>query len=388
MGLADRLGFRAKAADPTSRVVAQFAPPVMDAPYGGLFNQNSYGGYAAYANSIDRQSAMSVPSVARCRNLICQTIAAIPLEMYSDKTGEELSNLVWVNQPDKRQPRSVTLAWTVDSLLMYGVAYWRVTEVYQDDNRPARFEWVQNDRVTTKLNATGTEVEYYMYMNERLPMDGVGSLVTFQALDQGILLRSARTIGSAIDVEKAAAVASQTPMPSGVIRNTGADLPDAQIQGILANWKTARQNRSTAYLTSTLEYQATAFSPKDMMMNEAVQYMATQMARVCNVPAWMIDAEVFRGMTYQNVLDGRKEFVAYSLQPFITAIETRLSMEDLTPRGTRVSFAVDETFLRADAMARLNVVEKMLNLGLITVDQAMEMEDLTPNGDNNESAIQ
>jgi phage portal protein BeeE len=125
-----------------------------------------------------------------------------------------------------------------------------------------------------------------------------------------------------------------------------------------------------------------------MMMNEAVQYMATQMARVCNVPAWMIDAEVFRGMTYQNVLDGRKEFVAYSLQPFITAIETRLSLEDLTSRGTRISFAVDETFLRADAMARLNVVEKMLNLGLITVDQAMEMEDLTPNGDNNESAIQ
>ena len=388
MGIADRLGFRAKAADPTSRVVAQFAPPVMDAPYGGLFNQNSYGGYNNYANAMDRQSAMSVPAIARCRNLIAQTIAAIPLEMYNTKTGEELSNLVWVDQPDKRQPRSVTIAWLVDSLLMYGVAYLRVTEVYQDDNRPARFEWVQNDRITTKLNAIGSEVDYYMYMNEKLPMSGVGSLITFQALDQGILLRSARAIGSAIDVEKAAAVASQTPMPSGVIRNTGADLPDAQIQGILANWKTARQNRSTAYLTSTLEYQATAFSPKDMMMNEAVQYMATQMARVCNVPAWMIDAEVFRGMTYQNVLDGRKEFVAYSLQPFITAIETRLSMDDLTPRGTRVSFAVDETFLRADAMARLNVVEKMLNLGLITVDQAMEMEDLTPNGDNNESAIQ
>ena len=382
------MGFRAKAADPTSRVVAQFAPAVMDAPYGGLFNQNSYGGYNNYANAMDRQSAMSVPAIARCRNLIAQTIAAIPLEMYNTKTGEELSNLVWVDQPDKRQPRSVTIAWLVDSLLMYGVAYLRVTEVYQDDNRPARFEWVQNDRITTKLNAIGSEVDYYMYMNEKLPMSGVGSLITFQALDQGILLRSARAIGSAIDVEKAAAVASQTPMPSGVIRNTGADLPDAQIQGILANWKTARQNRSTAYLTSTLEYQATAFSPKDMMMNEAVQYMATQMARVCNVPAWMIDAEVFRGMTYQNVLDGRKEFVAYSLQPFITAIETRLSMDDLTPRGTRVSFAVDETFLRADAMARLNVVEKMLNLGLITVDQAMEMEDLTPNGDNNESAIQ
>ena len=382
MGIADIFGFNRSKADPGSRVVAQYAPAVMDAPYGNFYGANNMGGYNNYVNSIDRQAAMSVPSVARCRNLIAETIAAIPLESYLTGSGEEVPNLVWINQPDKRQPRAVTIAWTVDSLLMYGVAYWRVTELYQDDNRPARFEWVQNDRITVKLNATQTEVEYYMYMNERLPMDGVGSLVTFQALDQGILVRSARTIQSAIDIERAAAVASQTPMPSGVIRNTGADLPDAQIQGILASWKSARQNRSTAYLTSTLEYQPTSFSPKDMMYNEAAQYLATQIARVCNVPAYYISADMNNSMTYQNILDGRKEFVAYSLQPFITAIEDRLSMDDLTPRGTRISFALDETFLRADAMARLSVVEKLLNLGLITTEQAMSMEDLTPMGEN------
>jgi len=382
MGIADIFGLRTSKVDPASRVVAQYAPAVMDAPYGNFYGANNMGGYNNYVNSIDRQAAMSVPSLARCRNLICETIAAIPLESYLTTTGAEVANLVWVNQPDKRQPRAVTISWTVDSLLMYGVAYWRVTEVYQDDNRPARFEWVQNDRITVKLNATQTEVEYYMYMNERLPMDGVGSLITFQALDQGILVRSARTIQSAIDVERAASIASQTPMPSGVIRNTGADLPDAQIQGILASWKSARQNRSTAYLTSTLEYQPTSFSPKEMMMVESSQYMATQVARLCNVPAYYISADMNNSLTYQNILDGRKEFVAYSLQPFITAIEDRLSMDDLTPRGTRVSFALDETFLRADAMARLSVVEKLLNLGLITTEQAMAMEDLTPMGEN------
>jgi hypothetical protein len=41
---------------------------------------------------------------------------------------------------------------------------------------------------------------------------------------------------------------------------------------------------------------------------------------------------------------------------------------------------VDETYLRADATARLAVIEKLLTLGLITLEQAMEMEDLTPNG--------
>jgi HK97 family phage portal protein len=263
---------------------------------------------------------------------------------------------------------------------MYGVAYWMVTEVYQDDNRPARFEWVQNDRVTVKYNFTNTEVEYYMINGTKIPNSGVGSLVTFQALDQGLLLRNQSTIRAALDIERAAAIAAQTPMPSGFIKNSGADLPDNQVQGILNGWKLARQNRSTAYLTSTLDYTPTSFNPKDMMYNESKQYFATELARACNIPAYMIDAETFRGMTYQNILDGRKEFMAYSLAPFITAIEDRLSMDDLTPRGTVVRFAVDETFLRADPLARLQVTEKLLELGLITVPQAMEMEDLTPEG--------
>lgn len=377
MGLLDR--FRAKADSPVD-VKAQYAPAVMDAPFGTYWGSNSYGGFNNYANSILRQDAMGVPSVARCRNLIAGTIATIPLEIYSKSTGEELPSLVWVDQPDKRQPRAVTIAWTVDSLFMYGVAYWQVTEVYQDDNRPARFEWVQNDRVSVKYNQFTTEVDYYSVNGSKVPMSGVGSLVTFQALDQGLLLRSQSTIRAAIDIEKAAAIAAQTPMGSGYIKNSGADLPDAQVQGLLAAWKSARQNRGTAYLTSTLDFNSISFAPKDMMYNEAKQYLATELARACNVPAYMIDAETFRGMTYQNIIDGRKEFMAYSLAPYITAIEDRLSMDDLTPRGQVVRFDVDETFLRSDPMARLQVTEKLLELGLINVSQAKEMEDLTPDG--------
>ncbi len=81
-----------------------------------------------------------------------------------------------------------------------------------------------------------------------------------------------------------------------------------------------------------------------------------------------------------EVIDGRKEFVAYSLQPFICAIEDRLSMDDITPRGHVVKFAIEESFLRADTLKRLEAIEKMLSLGLIDVEQAKEMENMTPNG--------
>jgi phage portal protein BeeE len=76
-----------------------------------------------------------------------------------------------------------------------------------------------------------------------------------------------------------------------------------------------------------------ALVPKDMMYNEAQQYLATQIARAMNVPAYYISADMNNSMTYQNIIDGRKEFVAYSLQPFICAIEDRLSMDDITPEA-------------------------------------------------------
>lgn len=382
MAIRDLFGLRSTA-NPSSKseIKAQLNPPVMDMPFSTWYGGNSYGGYNNFASAILRQDAVAVPSVSRCRNLICGTIATIPMEMYSLSTGEEIPTLTWVDQPDKRQPRSVTMAWTVDSLFMYGVAYWLVTEVYQDDNRPARFSWVQNDRVTVKYNALNTEVEYYMINNIRVPETGVGSLVTFQALDQGLLLRSQSTIRAALDIEKAAAIAAQTPQPSGYIKNNGADLPDQQVQGILNNWKLARQNRATAYLTSTLDYNVTQFTPKDMMYNEAKQYFATELARACNIPAYMIDAETFRGMTYQNIIDGRKEFFAYSLAPFVTAIESRLSMDDLTPRGQQVKFDLDDTFLRPDPATRIAVLGQMLTLGLIDVNQAKQMEGLSPEED-------
>ena len=371
MGLLSALGIT----NNNKTVQAQYAPAVMNDGYalGGIGNGFNYG-------PMDRSLAMQVPAVARCRNLIAGVISYLPLELYNKSTGEELGSPVWLEQPDIRQPRSVTLSATVDSLIFYGVAYWRVTEVYADDLRPSRFEWVANTRVNAQLNPKGTEVMYYTVDGSEVPMSGPGSLITFQGLIQGVLQTAGRTIQSALDVERAAAVAAQTPMATGYLKNTGADLPEDHVQGLLATWKASRASRSTAYLTSTLSYESVGFSPKDMMYNEASQYLATQIARAMNVPAIYISADMNGSYTYQNTVDNRKEFVSYSLQPFICAIEDRLSMDDITARGNVVKFNVEESFLRADTMKRLEAIEKMLALGLIDVEQAKEMEDMSPNG--------
>ena len=376
MGLLETLGFKGKA-----EVTAQYAPAIMDSTYGaGMYSYNSGLSNYGYGVAIDRNLALQVASVSRCRNLIAGVISSIDLGLYKKSTGKKLESPLWLDQMDIRQPLSVTLAYLVDALLFYGVGYLKVQSIYFDDQRPSGFEFVPNTRVTVTTNKYGDEVEYYSVNGERVPMSGIGSLVTFQSLLPGVLQTGGRTIQAALDIQKAAAVAAATPMATTILKNTGADLPEAQIQGLLAAWKAARNNRSTAYLTSTLEAQNIGFSPKDMTYNESSQYLSTEIARLMNCPAFMISSDMNNSMTYQNILDARKEFLAYSLQPFISAIENRLSMDDLTAHGNVVRFAIDETFLRADTMARLDAIEKMLNLGLIDIGQAQQMEQLTPNG--------
>jgi hypothetical protein len=124
-----------------------------------------------------------------------------------------------------------------------------------------------------------------------------------------------------------------------------------------------------------------------MAYSEFSQYLATEISRAMNVPSYLISADMNNSMTYQNILDGRKEFVAYSLQPYISAIEDRLSMNDITNGSNQVRFAVDDTFLRVDAKDRLDIIEKMLNLDLIDVNQARQMEQLTPLGDTSATNV-
>jgi len=134
-------------------IQAQYAPPVME-------------GYSPYtylnpAVFISRTEALAVPSVARCHSLITGVVGSLPLCLFKKSTGQELEEPLWLQQPDYRQPRAVTIAATVSDLFMHGVAYWEVTQTFADSGRPSGFAWVSFDRVTQTLNATNTLVIGY-----------------------------------------------------------------------------------------------------------------------------------------------------------------------------------------------------------------------------------
>jgi hypothetical protein len=85
-------------------------------------------------------------------------------------------------------------------------------------------------------------------------------------------------------------------------------------------------------------------------------------------------------MTYSNVTAERRSLLDFGLRPYISIIEDRLSMDDVTPRNQIVRFAIDD-FLRGNPMERVDITIKLLDAGIIDVNEARAMEDLAPRGD-------
>jgi len=325
---------------------------------------------------ITRDEAMTVPAVARARNIVAGTLASLPIELYNSR-DEELAKPRWMRQPDPNSTYGAIMAWTIDDLIFHGNAYWQIIEIYKEDGRPSAFRYMANTRVTPQYNNNSTMIDGYLVDGVKVPNSGLGSLITFQALDEGVLKRGASTIKTAIALEQAAKRSAEEPVPNGVLKNTGMDLPEDQVMNLLARFKAARNTRATAYMTSNLEYQPMQFDNAQLQLVESRKAIQTMIAQMMNVPAYLLDAETGGSLTYNNAEGQKRYLVDFSLRNIITVLENRLSMDDITITGQHVRFDLDD-FLRGNPTERAAFYRDVVPLGILTVDEARAMEDLAP----------
>lgn len=323
---------------------------------------------------VTRAQAMTVPAVARARNIICGTFGSLPVDRFSIVTGAEISDSPLCTQPDPASPKSVTYSWLADSMLFYGVGYVQVLETYQNDGRPARWRWIDPMRITPQYNQNQTMIVGYQLDGLPMPLTGVGEIKAFPLGEEGLLNRAARTLRTAIELEAAAYRSAVEPIPTTVLQSTGVDLPAERVTALLQAWKAARSQRQTAYVSSGLKMEAVGFSPEQLQLVAARQFMASEIARAVGIPAWYLNAES-ASATYSNVESERRSLVDFSLRPIISAFEDRMSMDDISSRA--VEFKVDlDDFLRGSTTERVKIAIDLATAGLIDNAEARKLLDL------------
>ena len=336
------------------------------------------------AQTATREEAMSVPSCARARNIICSSIASIGLEIIDRSTEMEVEGAMprVIRTPDPRIPGSATYVWTCEDLLFYGYAYWQITELFADTYRVRSVQRVSPARVTIQTNSIASEIEYYMVDGTPVPNSGIGSLVVFNGVDEGLLNRAGRTIRTGAELERAAAMYAREPIPSMVLKSNGTALPADRIAKLLESWGSARRNRGTAFLNADVELQTVGFDPEKLQLASARSYIATEIARACGIPAYYIDAETGSSMTYSNAVNQRQTLLDFSLIPLMTSISERLSMPDFVPSSQEVRYDLSD-YLRGSDLERANIykvlnsiVDPVTGQSALTVDEIREAEDM------------
>ena len=333
----------------------------------------TFSAVSATLTYVSRAEAMTVPAVARARNLICQTIGTLPRQLIANRDGTILGTPLLLKQPDPSVPASYTYAWTVDDLLFYGVAYWLVLTTYKENGRPATARRIDPQRISYSLDASGYNIIGYQLDGNDLPQ---GALIAYYGTEEGILARAGRTIRAAIELEKAAQRYAEEALPSVVIRNTGPDMPADEVQSLLDTWKSGRASRATAYLSGSLTAETLGMDPASLQLTDARAYLATEIGRLAGIPAWYLNASN-NGMVYSNVTQERRDLIDFSLRPYLSIIEDRLSMSDITAGGTTVRHDYDD-FLRGNPTERTDIATKLLAAGIISTDEARNMVDLIP----------
>lgn len=313
---------------------------------------------------IDRATALTIPAVRRGRQVIAGTIGALPLvAVRVDDTGAaEHVRRPLLDQPDPTTTRQHTLTWTVDDLLFYGVSWWLVRG-RDDHGYPRSVERIGPERLRVDLNAGA------VYVDNRPVSDD--DLVRFDGPDEGVLRYGGRTLRTALLLEEAVRNFARLDVPLGALRLTegAADLDPAEIDALLDAWEAARRTRTTAYLNSAVTYETFQLDAQRTQLAEARQYQTAEVARLLNLPAHYLNAPSASGMTYQNVETARRDLVDTTLAGYLAAVEQRLSLGDVTPRGTTVR--VDLTgLLRGDTASAVTVAATALSLGLITRGEA------------------
>jgi HK97 family phage portal protein len=331
------------------------------------------------ATNTTRQLAMSVPSVARARNIICGTIGSLPLTTFNRITGQYVDPHRVINQPDPRVAGFVIYNWLAEDIWLYGAGYGIVLEMYSstDGGRVRAWTRVSPERVTVDTDFLNTEITGYKVDGKSVPLQGVGSIIRFDGPDEGLLHRAGKTIAAAVYLENAAVNYAKEPAPTMVLKSNGTNLTAERISALLSAWKTARQSRSTAFLNADVNLEQFGFDPKSLQLAEGRQYVALELARACGIPAYFLSAEA-TSMTYSNAVSERRSLVDFSLRPILKAIEERLSLPDFVPNPVMVRFALDD-FLRGNALERAQVYEILNRIGAMSVEQIQREEDLIPN---------
>ena len=377
MGIINRLKSALRLAEAATGPRFSIGPESIPAEFFGL---GSYEDETVPLPRVSRRAAMQVPGVKRGRDLICAPIGGLRIGVLNAQLGDVTNG--FLQQPERDVPRSITYTRLIEDLLFEQHAWWRITEQdYRgfplhvrrlnprsvDCNRGDQKVWVRKDGTV--------QGESWEWVPDE-------QLIRFDSPTDGVLIAGAGAIRTVLMLDRRAYRSASNPVPDGYFTPYGeidpfedddlslteeerAELDSAR--NWLRQWAAQRRESSQGYVPAGLKYEQLSWDPKQLQLAEARQHAILEVVRLMGLEPEDLGVPV-TSRTYFNAETKRRDRIDFTLGMYIDAVQDRLSMGDVTPRGQLVRFNVND-FVRSDTLARYQSYALGLQVGAIADKQ-------------------
>lgn len=291
--------------------------------------------FGTEANIISRAEAMTIPAVAKARQILVSTIAKYPLVAY-DANGAVNPSHKWLQATDGDVSPWHRMAWTIDDLMFYGWSLWGV-------ERDAAGDIIKADRCPIE--------RWEIDPNGNILIDNIaaedGSVILIPAPFEGLLKVGSRTLKGGAKLEASWVGKATNPIPAIELHATTDDpLETDEVHALVQAWADARSDVNGAIAFTPHNVQAIAHgSAEPSLLIEGRNFLRIDVGAFLGIPAALMDASLSTAsLTYSTQEGQRNEFADFTLPYWLEPIQQRLSLDDVVPSGERVRFDLSDLY--------------------------------------------
>lgn len=354
--------------------------------FSSISNISSLTSIITNGTNISLEKVEKIPSVQACTNIICSTIAALPIYLYKEN---EDGDIIRVQNDSREFLLNVEANGTqnafnlkkkfIKDYLFYGVGYIKVD---WEGNQVSELWNLEADKVVIKkyINGykTSSSIEYINgHCTGEIDVDEV--IIALKDSKDGIMAQGLLDTGKDIfeialsQIEYTSRVYNKGALPLGVLKAKNKLSLDA-LTKLKNSWNNlysgSSNSNKTVILEEGLEYSPISLNPADLDLANAKKEINAEICRLFQVPESLINSSANK---YGSVTQNNVHYLQYTLSPILTALENALNksllLESEKKEGYFWLFDTSEV-LKSTEKEKYETIKIALDSGLISMNEA------------------
>lgn len=337
--------------------------------------------WAKYAKLCSEHNALNISAFFAAVNLISNSLAMLPIKVLArDNKGSNELQSHPVAEVFGRTfngtfvSRFQLVKSLIESVILRGNGFAYIER--DGDGNVKNIQFLTPDSVVVSYDSWRNTL-YYSIVNKRgkrinriEPINMLHFVMHTRDGVNGVSLLSyaARSVEIANNSEESAAdFFGSGGNVNGYLKAVGTPLSDKQKQQIASAWTAAYGpgGQGVAVLNSNIEYTQLSLKPADAQLLESRQYNVSDIARFFNVSPLLIGGTT--GVSYSSVEQLQNYFLTFTLQPWVSMMESELNRKLLKPSESSLEIVLDTAeLLRVDKSSQANYYRAMVDAGILS----------------------